>query len=295
VDIDHRGAVVAEIDGRRLLRLVVLRRRLQVVALIAVTTAVLLHAISSEEPGVWVAVAAMLSLAAALVVAVACTWGRSPERRLATACSPLPRAPAAAGPRPDSSSTDPRAQALVEVLSRRCLVNPLAVLAVIAALFGFSFVVMVPSATAASFGHGYTVTVGVDAHIDHVERGKSPVYYLATPRGVVLAEEDRPARGEQWVLTGGRHPVAYRRGGPDFVVLILLAVAGLATAAACAVATVRRWRREWPRRRSHGSTRALHTAALGFLHGGPVEVTIGGLAYRVTGGRPTAARHLRAS
>lgn len=86
------------------------------------------------------------------------------------------------------------------------------------------------------FGRGGTeVVIGEDVHITRTEEGRySPTYFLSSPYGEVVAEND-PEPGEHFIVTsddGLGNGRAYQVGGFAFLQIGALALAGLILAGA---------------------------------------------------------------
>jgi hypothetical protein len=87
--------------------------------------------------------------------------------------------------------------------------------------------VALPGAWSAAHGRGHVVTIGRDARVDGVTRGRhGSIYHLDTLYGDAVAESgSRPQDGQRWGISGSH---AYLVGGHGYVGTALLAGGGAA-------------------------------------------------------------------
>lgn len=128
---------------------------------------------------------------------------------------------------------------------------------------GVGAAVNVGPAYAANHGRGGpVVTIGKDAFISGVENnGRSRDYLIDTPYGTALAEDRKPAKGEQWVVLPSNdiNGTAYLVGGHDYLLIAGVVVLISLCDAGCLLGVVRSIQREHRRRRAAGHVPLVHS------------------------------------
>ncbi|RZS91790.1 hypothetical protein EV189_1040 [Motilibacter rhizosphaerae] len=247
-----RSAEDHGLDALRLVLLVRLRRRLRLLALLALAglplCAGLVIAVQAWTPGGsrWWEFAGdwadpvLTALAAVLVLALLSQgltrFLPGPEAEVAARLVPLVRLRNQGDARLWRRRV-PAASALQAYLDPDTRLPPGLVLwCGGSVLFAAVMATQVAPAWEANHGHGEVVTIGVDAHLDHVEHGRSTTWFLSTPQGVVVSQSGAPHDGERFALTGSG---AYAVGGHVWVLVALLLLAGVASAlGSCALLVV---------------------------------------------------------